>query len=115
MTLTSNLTRAAAIFFAPLLQRRARHQHGRKRKERRKEGRLSRSGPAALEGSLGGPFRLSTKNTIYRLDVHRTTDVRQPSLIYKGRMQPAVPEAYLDLVLVTHKGYMGIEPRGAIQ
>ena len=66
---------------SPLLQRRARRQHGWKRKERGKEERLSRSGPAALEGSLGGPFRLSTKNTIYRLDVHRTTDVRQPSLI----------------------------------
>ena len=63
-----------------------------RREEKRGAGRLSRSGPAALEGSLGGPFRLSTKNTIYRLDVHRTTDVRQPSLIYRGRMQPAVPE-----------------------
>ena len=31
-----------------------------------------------------GPFRLLTKNTIYRLDVHRTTDVRRrPPLTYR--------------------------------
>ncbi len=37
------------------------------------------SPPPSEDGEEGErPFRLSTKNTIYRLDVHRTTDVRLP-------------------------------------
>ena len=72
VTLTSNLTTAAAAT-PPRRHRRRRRpllllrhrQHGWKRKGRGKEELLSRNGPAALEGSLGGA--IPTVNQKYNL------------------------------------------------